>query len=126
MNGLLIDDPAVVSAMEQEAAGVFIPAKLTAKGEFDSRSSSLASLVQFGQLKKRMEKLLTAMAESLRGGRIEAKPVKSKEKTACQYCPYRSICGHDDDGPARLLISRKNSEIFQELEKDETSAGASD
>lgn len=41
MNGLLIDDPAVVSAMEQEAAGVFIPAKLTAKGEFDSRSSSL-------------------------------------------------------------------------------------
>lgn len=126
MNGLLIDDPAVVSAMEQEAAGVFIPAKLTAKGEFDSRSSSLASLAQFGQLKKRMEKLLTAMAESLRGGRIEAKPVKSKEKTACQYCPYRSICGHDDDGPARLLISRKNSEIFQELEKDETSAGASD
>ena len=124
MNGLLIDDPAVVSAMEQEVAGVFIPAKLTAKGEFDSRYSSLASLAQFGQLKKRMEKLLTGMASALRSGKIEATPVKNKEKTACQYCPYRSICGHDNDGASRLITNRKNSEVFRELEQEEAAEKA--
>ena len=71
-----------------------------------------------------MEKLLTGMASALRSGKIEATPVKNKEKTACQYCPYRSICGHDNDGASRLITNRKNSEVFRELEQEEAAEKA--
>ena len=117
MNGLLLDDPAVIEAMEPGAAGLFIPAKKNAKGEFD-RYSSLATLGQFGLIKRRIEKLLMQMAETLRSGDIAAVPA-SGEADACAYCDYRAVCGREQEDPVHYIAARDRAELFREWEKEE-------
>lgn len=115
MNGLILDDPAVIQAMEADAAGVFIPVRLNRKGEPD-KGASLASLAQFGMLKQRVETLLADMAATLRGGDIAALPAQSDTVDACAYCDYRAVCGHEADDPVRLLADRDAAEVLRDLE----------
>lgn len=117
MDGLVLDDPEIIRAMEADAGGVFIPAKLTTQGKIDSRTSAVASLGQLGRLKKRTEALLLSMAETLHRGDIAAVPVTG-EQNPCVYCRYRSVCRHEADDPVRFLFQRSPDEVWSELEED--------
>lgn len=119
MNGLLLDDPDIIRAMEYDAVGLFIPAKMNTKGEL-AKGASVASLEQFGLLKQRMEKLLADMAETLRGGDIAALPVAG-EVNACEWCDYRAVCGHEAGDPVRFLAKQDAAEVLAELKKSESS-----
>ncbi|MCI9415364.1 MAG: helicase [Clostridiales bacterium] len=116
MNGLLLEDPEVVRAMEPGAAGLFLPAKLNAKGEFD-RYSSVASLEQMGKLKKRIEKLLIDMAATLRAGDVAAVPATGTAD-ACAYCDYRAVCGREQGDPVRYLAAQDRQEVLRSLQED--------
>lgn len=117
MNGLILDNPEIICAMEHDAAGLFIPAKITSTGKIDYRSS-VASLAQFGLLKNKIERLLLKMAESLRDGDIAAVPNISKDRSACDWCAFRSACGYEADDPYHPMIKRDNERVWQELEAE--------
>lgn len=114
MNGLILDDAQVANAMESGVAGVFIPAKLNKDGSF-AGSSSIASLNQFGLLKKKMDELLIKMAHTLRSGDIAARPAAGRED-ACKWCSYRAVCGHEPDDPVRFIAKRDAADVLKELE----------
>ncbi len=116
MKGLLLDNPAVLEAMEADVAGVFIPAKQTGKGTLTAQSS-VASLRQLGLLKQRTEELLREMASALREGEIAAVPTETGGRTACQYCDYRAVCGYEDGDRTREIASRGRAEVLQDLEE---------
>ncbi len=119
MNGLLLDDPEILSAMETDIAGLFIPASRTSKGEI-SKTSSLASLEQFGRLQHRIAQLLTEMTQTLHRGDIRALPVGGTQD-GCRYCDYHDICGHETGDPLRMLIHRDLKEALRDLEQEEQS-----
>ncbi len=119
MNGLILDDPQIVEAMEASAAGIFIPAWLTTKQVTDSRSS-VASLAEFGRLKKRMEKLLTSMATTLRKGDIGAVPAYNSDIDACKYCDFKAVCGFEEGMPVRTLAKMDAKEVLEMLRKEDT------
>lgn len=119
MNGLLLDDAAVLAAMESDGAGLFIPAKLTRGGALDARSS-VASLAQLGRLRRRAERLLGEMANSLRAGKVAAAPARGKDVDACAYCDYRAVCGHEADDPVREIVAANPGEVWQALEREDT------
>lgn len=118
MNGLLLDNPEIVEAMEADAAGLFIPAKLGAKG-FD-RSSSIASLEQFGLLRQKIERLLREMAETLRAGDIAAVPAAGETVDACAFCDFRAVCGHEQGDAVRFVAKRDAAEVLRDLETAES------
>ena len=115
MNGLLIDDPAVLEAMESDLAGLFIPVKKTAKGL--SAASSVASLEQFGKLQNRIATLLTEMVHTLQHGQISPLPV-SGTKDGCQYCDFRDVCRHESDDPTRVLVHSDLKQALEDLDED--------
>lgn len=117
MNGLLLDHSDIVRAMEADAAGLFIPAGLTQKEEW-RRGSSVASLEQFGQLKRRMEKLLCDMARTLREGDIAALPACGAAD-ACAYCDYKAVCGFETGQPVRYIAQQDAAEVWKELAQQE-------
>lgn len=117
MNGLILDDPEIIQAMETDAAGLFIPARLDPKTGRPAKGSSIASLRQFGLLKIKIQKLLTSMAETLRRGDVAALPVGGAVD-GCEYCDYRAVCGHEPEDPVRLIARRDTAQILQELEKE--------
>ncbi|MBR5540710.1 MAG: PD-(D/E)XK nuclease family protein [Clostridia bacterium] len=117
-NGLLIDDPAVLRAMEPDLAGVFIPVSLLKSGEL-SKASSLATLEQFGRIRRRIQKVLVEMVEQLHAGAVNAVPIGGV-KDACAYCDYHDICCHESTDPVRELTSKKLAEALAALDEPET------
>lgn len=112
MSGLVLKDPQVVDGMEHGAQGLFIPARLKATAgsgdePFDA-SSSVATLEQFGILKKHIDNTLKEMADTLRGGDIAARPVEGLGYHPCDYCEFASVCGHENGDSVRYFHGSKN------------------
>ena len=98
MDGLLIDDPVALEAMDTTGSGSFIPNYSTQKGA----AAHLATLDQLGRLKRRMEDLLLQMAQMLRAGKIGTLPFENGNWNACdRSCDYRDVCGFEDGDPRR-------------------------
>ena len=90
MNGLILDSPEVITGMEADAKGIYIPAALN-----DSRKeNSVVSLAQMGKIVKHIEALLISMAQTIKSGDISANPTSGRYD-ACAWCPYSSVCGYE-------------------------------
>ena len=71
-----------------------IPLGLTARGEF-TQSSRIYSQEEFETLTKDVREVVCRLAEEILDGSTEASPASWSDKTACDYCPYKSVCGFD-------------------------------
>lgn len=119
MNGILLENREVLSGMEADLAGVYIPAKTKKDGSFDAYSS-LATLTQMGQIKERVEFLIKNLANELHKGTITATPVDGTARyTPCKWCDYHAICAHEDEDAARKIAELDKSIIFKHMGKDE-------
>ena len=114
--GLLLDDVSVANAMEHEVCGRFIPAKLTAKGGFDSRSSVIPS-DNLPLLRENVYSSLVSAAEAMLGGNIEAVPLKEGKKLPCTYCAFIDVCGNHDGAVSRQPSEEALAEAAEILGK---------
>ncbi|MCM1226566.1 MAG: PD-(D/E)XK nuclease family protein [Clostridium sp.] len=99
MNGILLDDTAVLNAMENEIKGVFIPAEAVASEDgtqtlLTAKGSSCISSDSFEKLRKYTDETLLKMCDELYRGKIEAVPFVTDDKPPCRYCDYWSVCGN--------------------------------
>ncbi len=131
MNGVLLRESKVLSAMEENIEGVYIPAKLTAearkKGTFilDKVRTSCLTRVQFERLRNHASNLIRSMAEELYSGNISASPLSyDKNKDVCSYCDYWDICGNVPRIRERIIpddIEKIKSEVLGTDEDEEGS-----
>ena len=121
MNGLLLNDEAVLRAMEPDLSESFIPVSLTKKGGLSSKS--LATLAEFGQIKGHLDRLLTAMAKDLSDGAIGASPYKKGGACSCDFCDYHEVCRRSTDEPFAEHITRKREVFFEDLQKEAENDG---
>lgn len=122
MNGLILDDMDVLSGMEKNIAGIFIPAKLKKDGTLDAHSS-IASLHEMTKIKKLVETLLTGIGEELYQGHIQDIPCDGPGYSPCQWCDYKSVCTHEETDPVRELHELDKKEILQWEEAGERHHG---
>lgn len=114
MDGIVLDDPAVIEAMERDVAGIYIPVERDKKSG-GYKTANLASLEKLGRIRSHIEGLVVDMARTLYDGDIEAQPyVKPNGESACDYCDYAAVCRHDRSGQERPLEKRKPDELFAE------------
>lgn len=118
MNGIILNDPDVITAMDETKSGLFVPARFKG-GEF---SGSLIGLEQLGKLKEKADAVLTEMADALHSGEISAIPAygKSYEKV-CEYCDYKSVCSYEENIPVRELYDCKTDEVIKILTEGDES-----
>ena len=101
MNGLLVDDPGVVSLIDGEifpdGTSRVIPAKVKngAVSEDAANKSAMVPEETFRALLRRNKELMREDAAEILSGKIEAKPFSYEERTGCDYCSYRGICAFD-------------------------------
>ena len=112
MKGLVLDDPAVLQAMERDGEGIFIPASLDREsGRWSTKN--LISMEELGKLERRIEELVTEMGNSVRKGDARAIPAHhSNDSKPCDYCPYRAVCGADRVQEERQIIRMSKERIF--------------
>lgn len=86
-SGLLLDDSAVLHAMEHSDTPQYLPLSSRRKAD------ALASAEQLGLLARHIETTLLDLAHELRDGSITADPYfRSGQDTACTHCDYLSVC----------------------------------
>lgn len=90
-SGLVLSDMDVLNAMEKDVAGRYIPVKLSKNGDIDARSGCISE-EGMKRLKDYTYGKLTAMAESLYSGNVEAEPLMMGGTLPCSYCDYINIC----------------------------------
>lgn len=113
MKGVILDDNRIITAMEHDGKGVYIPVKL--KGDaVSSGKGSLATLEELGAIFKRIDTLVSQMAESLYDGNVDALPLTG-DYDACKYCRYRAVCLREDNMPSREGKHMDKAELFSAL-----------
>ena len=113
MNGLLLDDPRVLEAMEADGEGIFIPTKVNKDGSW--KKTSLSSLEEFGKIEKRIDELIIEMAKAIREGDMDAVPARrGTDYDACKYCDYKSLCDFERIDKVRKIEKLNKTMIFGE------------
>lgn len=94
-SGLILNDPAVINAMEHSETPRYIPVKFK---EGKAQGDALASAERLGLLAQHIDKTLRSMAAELKHGSIAADPYyRTQQENACLNCDYFDAC-HFADG----------------------------
>ena len=107
MDGIVLDDTAVVRGMDRDATGLFVPFAFTKNGQ-PRASAKLASLEKLGEIKRHIDGLVLEMARGLYAGEIDAAPLRTKAHCPCDVCDYRPVCLHEDGRGETLVAAPKN------------------
>ena len=112
MNGILLNDEAVLSSMDKELKGMYIPVSMGTKGL--KGIDNLATLEEFGAVFAHIDKLIGKMATELINGEIDASPAVYSYD-ACEYCPYSSVCIGRNEMDTKAIYKLDREEILKEL-----------
>jgi len=119
MNGMIVDDYDMVSHMDKQGKGLFIP--VTADKRTGKIKGKFISLYYLERLGEKMDGVIRAMAQSIQDGIIPARPVYGSSYTdVCDWCDYREICL--EENPEKRYIRKIPHDECLELlrEKEET------
>ncbi|MBS7219009.1 MAG: PD-(D/E)XK nuclease family protein [Oscillospiraceae bacterium] len=122
-SGLVLDDAAVLSAMEEpgEQGYRFLPLKVS-KATGAISGEALASAERLGKLGGHLQRTLEEICRELAEGNIAADPFwRGPEKNACRFCDYAAAClfeaGRGGDC-RRWLPSVKSRDFWKQLEEE--------
>lgn len=123
MNGLVNSSLDVIKHMDREIEkeSDVIPVALK-DGIIQETRSSVAGGKRFSYLSDFVNRSLKAMGEEILDGSAAVNPYKQGTRTACDYCPYHSICGFDLKTSGfgfRKFKAMKAEEIWKEIEPEE-------
>lgn len=114
MNGLILEDETVIRGMEQNAEGIFIPAKIKKDGSVDARSS-VADLALLGTLSRYIKNIICEMSGELSNGNVDIMPVIKGDSSPCDYCEYGSLCIREKDDSSLEIKDLTKSEVIERL-----------
>lgn len=93
---------------------------VSVKNDEIARKSSVAGEKRFEALGAFVNRKLKSMGREILDGRVSIAPYKSGSRTACDYCPYHSVCGFDlktNGYGYRRLDKVSPEEVWQEIDK---------
>ena len=110
LDGLLIDDIAVIHAMDQKCTGLFVPLSFKSDDAVSTKSKNkIADAAKMGRICNHIDKLVVEMAEQLYSGQIQAEPLrKSGSSSPCDYCAYAQVCRHEAGWGEKMISMPEN------------------
>ncbi|WP_019414451.1 helicase-exonuclease AddAB subunit AddB [Paenisporosarcina sp. TG20] len=125
MRGLLIDDASVLNEMDTEISGTskVIPARINKDGSISKSFSKVVSPQDLANLRTFVRTKHQQAGDGMLAGETSVSPYRIKDKTACDYCNFRSVCQFDPTDPDqqyRNLITGTPEEITQKIKEEVT------
>lgn len=114
-SGLLLDDDAVLRAMQPEGT----PNRLCCDWKRDGTvSGDIASREQFGLLREYVEAVLARMADEIASGDVTPNPyTRGQAHDPCAYCPYGDICHKAHIEGRRNYRTMRAQRFWEEVER---------
>lgn len=126
MDGLAGAEPEILEKLDRNlAAGksvdsLVMPVKYTAKGTLAANSKA-ASQEQFADMLHYVNYKSREIGRKILEGNTEVNPFERQKENACEYCPYRSVCGFDEKIPGygyRRLNPYTAREVWEHMKAD--------
>lgn len=126
MDGICSAEPEILQKLDRNlAAGksvesFAVPVKYTAKGTFSS-NSKVANQEEFAIMMDYVQDKAKKIGREILKGNTSVNPFERQKENACEYCPYKEVCGFDEKLPGygyRRLENYKSEELWR-LMKDE-------
>lgn len=125
-SGVVSEDPAAIGHLDKTlGAGNpdsdVIPVALKKDGSLAAKSKTL-DLEGFRLLSSFVSDKIIQIGSRIVSGDAEVNPYTYKGRTACDYCPYRAVCGFDRKirgYELRVLRSMKDDEVLERMQDDE-------
>ncbi|MCQ4086156.1 helicase-exonuclease AddAB subunit AddB [Saccharibacillus sp. JS10] len=98
MKGLVLADSDVVAKMDRTLASgqsPVVPVAIKKDGSFYA-SSAVADPNQWDSLLKGVRRNIVGIGKRITEGESEARPYRIQQETACDFCPYHSVCQFDE------------------------------
>lgn len=124
VKGLILEEDAVLKGLDKSAVSdsTVIPVKYKKDGSL-AKESQTASKSQMDIVSQFANLKVKQIGEDIRNGKIDISPMIDRDnKSACQYCSYRHICGYEKKLPGykerTMEINKDNAcdEMRKELE----------
>ncbi len=110
MKGILLDDEAVLQAMERELEGKYIPAKRKRGSHELTASSRVKTAEEFQAIRQMVYDNIREMATYLTRGEVEPMPVRSSSLNPCDVCDYGILCNNQNTSRCREISGAGDGE----------------
>ena len=124
MNGLVNGKEEVVNLLDSqfEKKSDVIPVTKNKDGSL-SKASKVVEEADFGLLMEYVNKKIATLGKEILRGDVRIQPYEMDQRTACDYCNYKGICGFDKKIPGygfRKLPKFSEEEVLERIrgEKD--------
>ena len=122
MSGYANSDADILNKLE-EGQENFLSAsvRLTKKG-VPYKTAAVMNTEDFHTIGRYMRRKITEMGEAIYDGRIPVSPYKNEKGTACDYCPYHSVCGFDarmEEYAYRDFKKQSTEEVLEAIRREE-------
>lgn len=123
MNGLVNSDLNAISHLDHEieTESDVIPVAMK-NGIIQEAKSSVAGGNRFFSLREFVREKLKSEGREILDGVVDVSPYKQGNKSACDYCPYHSVCGFDLKTSGygfRKFKALKSEEIWPAIQGEE-------
>lgn len=124
LDGYVNADPQVYRAMDHEmqAASKILPVAENKDGTL-RKNSKAATGEQFGVISEFVNRKIAQLGLRMMRGEIDVNPYELGDKTPCEYCPYRSVCGFDEKiegfSYRRLEKFDQADEVLERMKKEQ-------
>lgn len=126
MDGICSAEPEILEKLDKNlAAGksvesIAVPVKYTAKGTISS-NSKVANQEEFAIMMDYVQDKAKKIGQQILKGNTSVNPFEKQKENACEYCPYKEVCGFDEKLPGygyRRLENYKSEELWQLMKKE--------
>ncbi|MDD6214535.1 MAG: exodeoxyribonuclease V subunit gamma [Firmicutes bacterium] len=111
------------SELEQNRTSSFLNVKLKKNEDSFYKSSQLESRRNFEKMAEYMQKCAVSTDKAIKSGKIDIRPYRNNQISACNYCDYREVCMFDAAfDKYRNVISQADKameHMIKEIESDE-------
>lgn len=111
MNGLLTCDECLITAMDKENKGEYVPRLNTT-----SVSDSFISSEDFNKVFDYIERKLKASGRAIFEGRVAANPIDGIDSPACAYCEFASVCRIEKE-KIMSVPKLSNAQVISEIDR---------
>ena len=128
MNGLLLSNKDIVQLMDSDlesGSSSIIPAGFKNDGQFNAYSK-IADYDTFSNLQTYIHYLIQQAGVDMTSGMLRLNPYEFKQKSACTFCSFKSLCQFDpilEENRFRKLTNMKEKDILNKI-KEEAERGS--
>lgn len=118
LDGIVSEDEGIIQRLDRNFTGTsnMIPVGKTKNGY--SKASRTLLPKEFDEVLKYAGTKRKALTKQMKDGRADAAPYEMGQQKGCDFCPYRNICGFDEQIPGyeyRRLKKYSKDEVIEKI-----------